>query len=94
MKKILTLATLSLTCITINAQSMDIALTPRQQVLAAIAALEAKGDQAGLETAVAEALDNGLTGRPLRLHSRSQGSTLPSIRMYRKERRRTSPRDV
>ena len=37
------------------------ALTPRLQGLAVIAALEAKGDQAGLEAAVAEALDKGLT---------------------------------
>ena len=40
---------------------MDISLTPRRQGLAVIAALEAKGDQAGLEKAAAEALDNGLT---------------------------------
>ena len=46
---------------TINAQQMENALTPRRQGLAVIAALEAKGDQAGLETAVAHALDNGLT---------------------------------
>ena len=44
-----------------NAQQMDQTLTPRRQGLAVIAALEAKGDQAGLETAVAHALDNGLT---------------------------------
>ena len=44
-----------------TAQTMDIALTPRRQGLAVIAALEAKGDQAGLEKAAAEALDNGLT---------------------------------
>ena len=42
-------------------QIMDNALTPRRQGLAVIAALEARGDQAGLEKAVAEALDNGLT---------------------------------
>ena len=41
--------------------NMENALTPRRQGLAVIAALEAKGDQAGLEKAVAEALDNGLT---------------------------------
>ena len=46
---------------TINAQNMENALTPRRQGLAVIAALEAKGDQAGLEKAAAEALDNGLT---------------------------------
>ena len=40
---------------------MDGILTPRRQGLAVIAALEAKGDQAGLEKAAAEALDNGLT---------------------------------
>lgn len=50
-----------LPCMTINAQQMENALTPRRQGLAVIAALEAKGDQAGLETAVAHALDNGLT---------------------------------
>ena len=44
-----------------TAQTMDISLTPRRQGLAVIAALEAKGDQAGLEKAAAEALDNGLT---------------------------------
>ncbi len=47
--------------ITINAQNMENALTPRRQQLAVIAALEAKGDQTGLEKAAAEALDNGLT---------------------------------
>lgn len=41
--------------------TMNNALTPRRQGLAVIAALEAKGDQAGLEKAAAEALDNGLT---------------------------------
>ena len=40
---------------------MENALSPRRQGLAVIAALEAKGDQAGLETALAEALDSGLT---------------------------------
>jgi len=44
-----------------NAQNMENALTPRRQGLAVMAALEAKGDQAGLEKAAAEALDNGLT---------------------------------
>ena len=44
-----------------NAQNMENALTPRRQGLAVIAALEAKGDQAGLARAAAEALDNGLT---------------------------------
>lgn len=43
-----------------NAQQMDQTLTPRRQGLAVIAALEAKGDQAGLGTALAEALDGGL----------------------------------
>ena len=42
-------------------KSMDIALSPRRQGLAVIAALEAKGDLAGLESALADALDNGLT---------------------------------
>ena len=40
---------------------MHHALTPRRQGLAVIAALEAKGDQAGLEKALADALDGGLT---------------------------------
>lgn len=40
---------------------MENALTPRRQGLAVMAALEAKGDQAGLEKAAVEALDNGLT---------------------------------
>ena len=40
---------------------MDNALSPRRHGLAVIAALEAKGDQAGLESALSEALDNGLT---------------------------------
>ena len=49
------------TILTMNAQNMENALTPRRQGLAVMAALEAKGDQAGLEKAAAEALDNGLT---------------------------------
>ena len=61
MKKILSLFALSLTCMTINAQSMDHTLTPRRQGLAVIAALEAKGDQAALEKAIPEALDKGLS---------------------------------
>ena len=44
-----------------KAQNMNNALTPRRQGLAVIASLEAKGDQAGLEAALADALDNGLT---------------------------------
>ena len=48
-------------CMVLNAQDMENALTPRRQGLAVIAALEAKGDQAALEKAAAEALDNGLT---------------------------------
>ena len=47
-----------------NAQDMNNALTPRRQGLAVMAALEAKGDQAGLEKAAVEALDNGLTRFP------------------------------
>ena len=47
--------------LTINAQQMDNVLSPRRQGLAVIAALEAKGDQVSLETALAEALGNGLT---------------------------------
>ncbi len=60
LRRIFLLAAL-LPCLTINAHNMDNALSPRRQGLAVIAALEAKGDQAGLEKAVAEALDNGLT---------------------------------
>lgn len=44
-----------------KAQNMNNALTPRRQGLAVIASLEAKGDQAGLEAALADALDKGLT---------------------------------
>ena len=42
-------------------QTMNNVLTPRRQGLAVMAALEAKGDQTGLEKAAVEALDNGLT---------------------------------
>ena len=42
-------------------QTMNTTLTPRRQGLAVIAALEAKGDQTGLETALAEAL--GIEGK-------------------------------
>lgn len=41
--------------------SEHIALTPRRQGLAVIAALEARGDQAGLESAIADALNSGVT---------------------------------
>ena len=41
---------------TMNAQNMENALTPRRQGLAVIAALEAKGDQAGLENAGSDVL--------------------------------------
>ena len=58
-KSIFFLAAL-LPCLTMNAQSMENALAPRRQGLAVIAALEAKGDQAGLEIALADALDQGL----------------------------------
>ena len=61
MKKVLLSAALMLPFLTINAQQMDNVLSPRRQGLAVIAALEAKGDQVSLETALAEALDNGLT---------------------------------
>ena len=44
-----------------NENDMNQALSSRRQGLAVMAALEAKGDQAGLEKAAAEALDNGLT---------------------------------
>lgn len=49
------------TVITNNENDMEPTLSPRRQGLAVLAALEAKGDQAALEQAVAEALDNGLT---------------------------------
>ncbi len=42
-------------------QNMENQLTSRRQGLAVIAALEAKGDIPGLESAIAVALDNGLT---------------------------------
>ena len=58
---IICLSAVLLTCITMNAQTMDHVLTPRRQGLAVIAALEAKGNLAGLEPALAEALDNGLS---------------------------------
>ena len=61
MSRITLLLAAMLPLITIYAQNMENALTPRRQHLAVIAALEAKGDQAGLEKAAAEALDNGLT---------------------------------
>ncbi len=46
---------------TIKTPTMDNTITARRQSLAVIAALEAKGDQSGLETALAKALDNGLS---------------------------------
>ena len=55
------LTVLLFSCLISNAQNMDYELTPRRQGLAVIAALEAKGDQAALEKAASEALDNGLT---------------------------------
>ena len=67
MNKILTVMAITaislalLPSLTMTAQSMDNVLAPRRQGLAVIAALEAKGDQAGLETALADALDKGLT---------------------------------
>ncbi len=42
-------------------QNMEVELTPRRQGLAVMAALEAKGNVAGMKAAIAEALDNGLT---------------------------------
>ena len=54
MKKILLVAALLLPSLITIAQEMNNALTPRRQGLAVIAALEAKGDQAGLETALAK----------------------------------------
>ena len=44
-----------------NENNMNQALSPRRQGLAVMAALEAKGDQAGLEKAATDALNNGLT---------------------------------
>jgi AhpD family alkylhydroperoxidase len=46
---------------TMQTRKMENTITPRRQGLAVMAALEAKGDQTGLETAIADALDNGLT---------------------------------
>ena len=61
MKKHLCVFAFLLSVLTMNAQNMEDILTPRRQGLAVIASLEAKGDIAGLETAIAEVLDNGLT---------------------------------
>jgi AhpD family alkylhydroperoxidase len=61
MKKHFCFIAFLLSVLTMNAQNMEDILTPRRQGLAVIAALEAKGDIAGLETAIAGALDNGLT---------------------------------
>ena len=60
MKRILLIAALLLPVLTVNAQNMDDILMPRRQGLAVIAAYEAKGDIAGLEKAIADALDKGL----------------------------------
>ena len=61
MKRLILLAASLLSGLLLNARNMENELTPRRQGLAVIAALEAKGDQTGLEKALAEALDNGLT---------------------------------
>ena len=61
MKNTILLAAILLPSLIINAQNMDHVLSSRRQGLAVIAAMEAKGDQAGLEKAAADALDNGLT---------------------------------
>ena len=61
MKKSILLVAIMLPGLISNAQNMNQALSPRRQGLAVMAALEAKGDQASLEKAAAEALDNGLT---------------------------------
>ena len=61
MKRLLSISFFLVTCIILNAQKMENALTPRRQGLAVIAALEAKGDQAALKAAIPEALGNGLT---------------------------------
>ena len=61
MKRLLSISFFLVTCIILNAQKMENALTPRRQGLAVIAALEAKGDQAALKAAIPEALENGLT---------------------------------
>lgn len=60
-KKYLCMAVLLLSAMTIHSQDMDDTLIPRRQGLAVIAAYEAKGDMAGLRTAVTRALDDGLT---------------------------------
>lgn len=59
MKRILCFA-LTLIPLIMNAQPYNI-ISPRRQGLAAIAALEAKGDLPALEKALSAALDNGLT---------------------------------
>lgn len=52
---------------TLNAQNdMNEALNPKQQNLAAVAALEAKGDICGLKAAIDRALDEGLTVNSLK----------------------------
>ena len=61
MKKHFCVFAFLLSVLTMNAQNMEEILTPRRQGLAVIASFEAKGDVTGLETAIAEALDNGLT---------------------------------
>ena len=61
MKRLILLAASLLSGLLLNARNMENELTPRRQGLAVIAALEAKGDQNGLEKAIADALDNGLT---------------------------------
>ncbi len=61
MYRITILLAAMLPLITINAQNMENALTPRRQHLAVIAALEAKGDQTGLEKAAADSWMQHLT---------------------------------
>lgn len=61
MKKILLTSIVLLPCLLTFAQDMNQTLASRRQGLAVIAAYEAKGDQNGLEAALREALDNGLT---------------------------------
>lgn len=67
LRKLLT-ATLLLAAATLNAQTnMDInTLDQRRQDLAAVAALEAKGDTAALRNALNRALDDGLTVNQLK----------------------------
>ena len=61
MKKLILMVAILLPTLKTIAQDMNNTLSPRRQELAVIAALEAKGDQNALETALGSALDHGLT---------------------------------